>query len=303
MNIQDALEIIEDFDDLQLPSEEEIFAYTEALDFLIRETKQTRFMMELGGWYYEQRQFDLALKYYEMAAAGKDMQAYKCLGYIWYYGRTGKRDEEKAFRYFEKCMKAGDLQAAYKVADMYKNGYDVAQDYEKYCSIIEDLYPKVQNAVFAEEPLPEIFTRLAGIRAKQGKYREARNLYLQAKEALQGRIALNPFFGNLNIMKWLMEDLERLPAGEDIQKKEEMDLYSLFVLLKTPAKVRFQYEDQIYEVESVPEEGGCAVCFNGIWYRTVDEFFAKANLDGQLLTRLYQDLKEWEVEKDADHQS
>ena len=75
-------------------------------------------MMELGGWYYEQRQFDLALKYYEMAAAGKDMQAYKCLGYIWYYGRTGKRDEEKAFRYFEKCMKAGDLQTAYKVADM-----------------------------------------------------------------------------------------------------------------------------------------------------------------------------------------
>ena len=59
----------------------------------------------------------------------------------------------------------GDLIAAYKVADMYKNGYYVQQDTEKYKSMIEELYPKVKNARRLNEPLPEVFTRLARIRS------------------------------------------------------------------------------------------------------------------------------------------
>lgn len=89
-------------------------------------------MMQLGGHYYGIRRFDLALKYYEMAADFEILDAYECLGYIWYYGRTGERDYEKAFKYFQKAADGGDAIAAYKLADMYKNGYFVEKDYEKY---------------------------------------------------------------------------------------------------------------------------------------------------------------------------
>ena len=47
-------------------------------------------MVELGALYYGQRSFDLALKYYEMAARKNNPYAISDLGYIWYYGRTDR---------------------------------------------------------------------------------------------------------------------------------------------------------------------------------------------------------------------
>ena len=132
MTIREANEIIRKYYEISLPDEEDDFRYTEALAFIIDSTKNPRAMMELGGWYYEKRNFDLALKYYEMAAEYKSTDAYACLGYIWYYGRTGEKDYEKAFNYYSLAAEAGNYEAAYKVADMYKNGYYVERDYEKY---------------------------------------------------------------------------------------------------------------------------------------------------------------------------
>ena len=39
----------------------------EAIKYLVEETGSTKWMIELGGYYYEQKKFDLALKYYELA--------------------------------------------------------------------------------------------------------------------------------------------------------------------------------------------------------------------------------------------
>lgn len=156
MTILEAKRICSDYYNMTNPSEEDTFLYTEALKFLIEEAKDADYMVELGGLYYEDRQFDLALKYYELAAEYNNLYAISNLGYIWYYGRTGERNYEKAFYYFDKARQMGDVIAAYKVADMYKNGYYVEKDYEKYKAIIEDLYPKVTNSRRLNEPLPEI---------------------------------------------------------------------------------------------------------------------------------------------------
>ncbi len=282
-----------DFYGLSDPSEEEAFTYTEAMDYLIRETKNPEYMLSLGGYYYEEKRFDLALKYYEMAADLGNINAMICLGYIWYYGRTGKRDFEKAFNYYSAGQKAGDVQSAYKVADMYKNGYFVEKDYGKYCAIIEELYPKVASCRYLGDPLPEVFTRLARIRMEQGRNDEAEDLLWQAKDFLAQRIRFHPFFGNLSIMKWLEEDLERLDAVEP-------DLYSLYVLLKKPSAVTFEYKGKKMTVESVEEDGEIAIRFHDKWFRTVDDFFAKAKIDGELLTTLYDKLYDWEVQ-DGDH--
>ena len=175
------------------------------------------------------------------------------------------------------------------------NGYYVEKDYDKYCAIIEELYPKIKNAMHFSSPLPEIYTRLAGIRMEQERYDEARELLLQAKEFLAQRISRHPFFGDLNIMKWLVEDLYSLPEKGGMGWME-FDLFNLFAVLQNPAVVRFRYRKNIYEICSVMENGECVICFGGKWYRNVDDLFAKAKISGKLLTNIYQDLYGWEVQ-------
>ena len=55
MTVKEAREIEADFYKISNPSEEDVFLYTEAMDFLIREENRPEDMMQLGGWYYESR--------------------------------------------------------------------------------------------------------------------------------------------------------------------------------------------------------------------------------------------------------
>ena len=293
MSIIEARKIVRNFYDLSNPSEEDRFMLREALEFLIQETKDPRYMMDLGVEYYEQQEFDLALKYYEMAAEYNDLSAISGLGYIWYYGRTGRKDYEKAFYYYDKAREMGDLIAAYKVADMYKNGYYVEKDYAKYKEIIEELYPKVRDARSLGDPLPEVFTRLARIRAEEGRVDDALWLYDVARDFLSQRIRYTHFFGDLSIMKWLVSDVYKLrPLDTDF-----LDLYDLYEVLRRPAKVTFTYEEETHEVEAVPEDGQLSIRYDDKWFRTVDDFFKKAEAGGELLTTVYEDLYDFEVEE------
>ena len=140
MTILEARKICEDFFQLTNPDDGDRFIAEEALSYLIEETKDPEYMALLGGLYYEQKQFGLALKYYEMAVEYDHTYALVGLGYIWYYGRTGKRDYEKAFHCFDRARQKGDVNAAYKVADMYRRGLYVKKDPEEFRRIIEQLY-------------------------------------------------------------------------------------------------------------------------------------------------------------------
>ena len=137
MNIEKAKNTVWELGKKSVMTADEEFTYIESLEFLIDETKDTDYMTQLGGYYYGKKIYDLALKYYEMADTYGDKWAAEGLGYIWYYGRTGEVDYEKAFKYYSKAADNGYLQAKIKVADMYKNGYYVDKDYDKYCRIIE----------------------------------------------------------------------------------------------------------------------------------------------------------------------
>ncbi len=292
MTIKEARKIVEDFaDNTKRMTEDDFFMFSEAMDFLINEEHKPQDMMYLGGVYYEMKRFDLALKYYEMAATYNHDAAYECLGYIWYYGRTGERDYKKAFTYFSKLMDKGNLVATYKVADMYKNGYYVEKSQEMYEKIIEDLYPKVKNCNMVFDPLPEVYTRLARIRKEQGRIEDAVNLYLVAKDFLAQRIRYNAFFGNLNIMKWLIDDLYELIVFDE----EFFDFYDLYYLLKTPHKIIFDYEDEAYSLASVMEGEECVVNFNGKWFHSRDDFYKDACIGENKLTTIYDDLYGFKV--------
>ena len=292
MTVKEAREIVRRFDEGKKFTDEEEFLFIEAMNFLIEEKKDPRDMMYLGGYYYELKRFDLALKYYGMAAAMDYDEAYECLGYIWYYGRTGERDYKKAFEYFSKMMDKGNLVAAYKVADMYKNGYYVDKDMDKYKKIIENLYVKVQNCRNVFDPVPEIYIRLARIRTDEGNSYEAVDLYLRAKDWLAQRIKFNAFFGNLNIMKWLIDDLYELIEFD----KEFFDFYDLYYLMKTPHEIRFCYKNEEMNLRTEMEGDECVVCYNGKWYHSRDDFFKQAAAaDGTKLTSIYNELYGFEV--------
>lgn len=293
MTITEAKRAINRFHSLVNPSQEEKFCYTEALDFLISKTDNSDYMVDLGAFYYEQRDFDLALKYYEMAAEKQNLYAVSNLGYIWYYGRTGEKNYEKAFFYFDQARKMGDLVAAYKVADMYKNGYFVEKDIKKYKQIIEELYPQVKDAQYLNDPLPEVFTRLAKIRTEEGDTETALSLYDQARDFLSQRIQNHPFFGDLNIMKWLIQDVYQLRKFD----KETFSLYDLFHLLQQPLKVHFSFDGDEHEIESAEEEASIAIRLDDQWYRTIDDFFLKAELDGVQITFLEDDLYDFQIVK------
>lgn len=292
MTVIEAKKICQSYYENTNPTEEDTFLYIEALDYLIEETKDSDCMVELGGLYYEACQFDLARKYYELAAEYNNIYAISNLGYVWYYGRTGEKNYEKAFYYFDKARQMGDMIAAYKVADMYKNGYFVEKDNEKNKSIIEELYPKIKNARRLNEPLPEVFIRLAKIRTAEGNTKEALRLYDIARDFLAQRIQAHPFFGDLNIMKWMVDDIYKLRQFN----AEFMDLYDLYYLLKTPQKVSFAFEESQHYVEAAKEEGTLVICYDGSWFRTIDDFFQRAELEGELLTTRYEELYDFEVE-------
>ena len=293
MTVKEARKIAESFDKNHNPSEDDVFMFTEAMNFLIEEEHDPGDMMYLGGYYYEIKRFDLALKYYEMAATYDYDPAYEGLAYIWYYGRTGERDFKKAFEYFSKLMDKGDPVSTYKVADMYRNGYYVEKDQKKYEQIIEDLYPKVKDMNNVFDPVPEVFTRLARIRTSQGREEEAVNLYLYAKDFLAQRIRHNAFFGNLNIMKWLIDDLYELIEFDE----EYFDFFDLYYLLRTPHKVSFIYEDNEQSLESVMEGNECTVCFNGKWFHSRDDFFKDGCIGNTKLTAIYDKLYGFEVKE------
>jgi len=298
MRLDEAKKIRDEFMNNANPSEDQVFLFTEAMEYLIEEEKNPEDMAFLGGVYYEMKNFDLALKYYEMAASFNYVPIYECLGYIWYYGRTGKVDYKKAYKYFNLASKHGDFVAKYKIADMYKNGYYVKKDQEKYEKIIEELYYELEEYkdseyINPEIPIPEINTRLAKIKEEHGDIDQAIDLYLEGKLVLEKRIKANSFFGNLNIMMDIIDSLYNIKDFDN----DDFDFYDLYYLLKEEHIIRFWYDKKEYVLESVKDGEECAVKFNNKWFYNREDFFGNAVICNKKLINIYDNLYGFEVIK------
>lgn len=283
LTIEKAQQILDDYYDLTQPTYDDDIQLINALEYLIKETNNPEYMVELGGWYYGQKQFDLAEEYYLMAAKLDYNNAYECLGYIYYYGRVGQPDYEKAFHYYKLASDQGNLVAAYKLADMYKNGYYVQKDYPKYVQIIKDLYPKIQGATNTFDPVPEIYSRLAKIYVEEGNEDQAIQLLLIAKEFQSQRLIYSQFFGDLTIMKYIVNDLYSLIQFDP----DYMDLFDLYYALQKPCKVAIEILGEDHIIEAKYEDGLFFICMDDKNYEDVDQFFLKAKINGEPLSTQY----------------
>lgn len=283
LTIEKAQQILDDYYDLTQPTYEDDIQLINALEYLIKETNNPEYMVELGGWYYGQKQFDLAEEYYLMAAKLDYNNAYECLDYIYYYGRVGQPDYEKAFHYYKLASDQGNLVAAYKLADMYKNGYYVQKDYPKYVQIIKDLYPKIQGATNTFDPVPEIYSRLAKIYVEEGNEDQAIQLLLIAKEFQSQRLIYSQFFGDLTIMKYIVNDLYSLIQFDP----DYMDLFDLYYALQKPCKVAIEILGEDHIIEAKYEDGLFFICMDNKNYEDVDQFFLKAKINGEPISTQY----------------
>lgn len=283
LTIEKAQQILDDYYDLTQPTYEDDIQLINALEYLIKETNNPEYMVELGGWYYGQKQFDLAEEYYLMAAKLDYNNAYECLGYIYYYGRVGQPDYEKAFHYYKLASDQGNLVAAYKLADMYKNGYYVQKNYPKYVQIIKDLYPKIQGATNTFDPVPEIYSRLAKIYVEEGNEDQAIQLLLIAKEFQSQRLIYSQFFGDLTIMKYIVNDLYSLIQFDP----DYMDLFDLYYALQKPCKVAIEILGEDHIIEAKYEDGLFFICMDNKNYEDVDQFFLKAKINGEPISTQY----------------
>lgn len=114
------------------------------------------------------------------------------LGYIYYYGRVnnGIPEYEKAYKYYSLSALSGNVEARYKIGDMYKNGYYLEKNLKIAKCIYESLYNEV-NLEFFRNPknssLADVSLRIAGFYDNDKDYLECYKLYLEALLALNIR--------------------------------------------------------------------------------------------------------------------
>ena len=304
MTRSEALRFITDFYRNPNPGKDDMFLFEEAELFLINTYHNPSDMNNLAFHYLEQRRHDLELKYLEMAAEYDYPAAVEELGFVWYYGQTGEVDYKKAYEYFSAAASLDDdvvkAWSEYKLADMYLNGYYVQKDEAKFRSMIEALYAWIVNPgkLHSIYPSPElrlphcdVYLRLARIRAQDGKTEEALKLLSDAREILSEDIRNNPaWWGNIEVMDEIVSLQYELGYEAD-----RLDVFDLFGLAKKECVIAFLYEDRRFLIDIVREDDGVSVKFDHKWFRTVREFFEKAEIDGERIVYIYDELYDLEV--------
>ena len=286
-----ALKELQDYYDTDNPTEDDEFRFTEALGYLIDQTKDPKYMYELGWFYCSKKRFDLEIRYLEMASEYGYIPAMEELGYMWYYGQHGQKDYDKAFYYFSKGAvldeSNGGLWCKYKLADMYRYGCAVEKDEDKYREMIEEAYEQVRDPKLLNDPFPEIAYRLAGIRAAQERKDEAIKLLKAAKDFMAERLSVEAFWGHIEVMGRIVCFLYELIKID----WDDVDLYDLFYLTEKPGRYDLTFQGRKYEIEAVEDDDGTrALKFGGKWYRSFADLCQKAELNGEKLTSVYDEI-------------
>ena len=120
-------------------------------------------MCNLGALYYTGRagkqDYEKAVFYYDMADKAGNRMATENMGYIYYYGRTGEKDYEKAFQYFVKAALGGSTRSLYKVGDFYRNGYYVEKDPREAFRIYQECTERMEEYEDLEIA-PDVYMRM-----------------------------------------------------------------------------------------------------------------------------------------------
>lgn len=268
------IDVLDEKSDKRFLTEEEKFQQKEALRYLSEIDRDPRAMSYLGGIYYEEENYPLAEKYYLAAYNEGYKEIASGLGFIYFYGRVGKPDYQKAMFYFQESAKLGDLESEMKIADMYRKGMGVEANFEEYERRIRSLWKRVKNEDDVFSPLPELSHRLADIDIKEGNIKKAKTELRRGRLYIIYRIKYNAFWGNFIVLRRIEELMDKL----EMIDKENPNFFDLFVLLKEPAKYLLTYGGKTYVISSFFDEGKIRVNFLGKDYSSIEDFLRKADI-------------------------
>ena len=267
--------------------------------------------VDLGGKYYSDQNYDLALKYYSIAAEHDIPYGYIGLGYIWYYGRTGTTDYQKAFECFPKALKLLSgysidddsfwngkwkisfdsedsyidyINTVYKLADMYRNGYYVVKDNSRYIRLItylHDMMITLSDTGMPDYNLPEIDLRMADIMLnyEEPAFAEDHALHYlsEGRYVMEQRLYESDFFGDFNIMKDIVLKIYQITEFNP----EDMDLYDLYYVMKKPCKVTFDHDDKTHFISAEKQKNEIVINADHKWFHSIDEFMIHGDIDGE----------------------
>lgn len=239
-------------------------------------------MYNLASLYKRKGEYALALKYFELCSEnGGSTLADMEIADIYYDGLTGIIDYEKAFKYYSVAAKNGFPKAKLRLADMYKNGLFVDQDEEQYRKLVFEVYDQIWDG-----PVPyykgETFFKVAQIYIEDDFEEDAFELLLTAQGELADQMLTYTDNSDLDLMKQIVE-LQYDLMQPEIDENWDFQLYDLYYILKKPVSVEFSSSSGMHYVSSVLEPSGITVELDGRWYRSIDDFFYRATVDGERL--------------------
>ena len=88
-------------------------------------------LWEAGGVAIDMKDYEKALKYYQMSAEKGYVKAWKAIGSLYYYGDGVEQSYEKALEYWLHAAEQGSAEAQASLGDLYARGEGVEQSYEK----------------------------------------------------------------------------------------------------------------------------------------------------------------------------
>lgn len=297
--------------------EEDKDSFHKTCQYLIDQYDDMNAVMASGGDYYSDHDYSDAFREYTMAAGHEIPSGYIGLGYIWYYGRLGTTDYQKAYECFMHAvalitgidfndLSLSDLNqkiilenedeyddlinAVYKVADMYEHGYYVEKSYAAFSALIEYLYDGIRNSGVSDYYMPEVELRMSEIvlHDNENQKDQALEYLYDARSRMIIRLEGDSFFGDYSVMKDIVLKVYDLSEFNP----DEMDLYDLWYVMQKPCIVTFFCDSQKYEVSS--GQDGQINDRNRI-YTSVDEWLQKAKIADKAVSFMIDDCSGFQI--------
>ncbi len=108
--------------------------YRQGMDWCADESKRTQTQC-----------FKAAEFFYKKSAGFGNVQAMVNLGYVYSYGRCGKRDDKAAFECFEQAAEKDHAEACYKLGDLYSSGRGCGKNEAKAYELYKHAYELGKN--------------------------------------------------------------------------------------------------------------------------------------------------------------
>ncbi len=257
-------------------------SYLKNLEFLVEETADPKYQALLGRYYYDKKEFELALQYYLIAAEANNQEAVCELAKIYFYGLSGETDYKLALYYYKRAQTMGNDPATIAVSDMYAKGLGTAKDPDEALRILTELYEKTKNSELIYSIYPEAVVRLASYWIKDERIDDALNALKRAKDFIKSRLVYKSSFVDYDLMERIEDKIYKCIKFD----KSNMDIYDIIYYFKKEGHVSFTFNNDRYYANGELDNNKIAIEFKGKWYDDVRSFILNGKINNERIASL-----------------